>query len=57
MLRTVQTMQDITRTLRYKHCPACHWKFTSVEEIPDDHIVIPNSVRRGKHKGVKNEAK
>ena len=46
-LNTVQTMQDKTRTIRYKRCSECGWNFTSVEEIPDDHVVIPNTVRKG----------
>ena len=45
-LRTVETFQTIERTIRTKKCNTCLWKFTSVEEIPDEPIVIPTSVRK-----------
>lgn len=44
-LNTVETYQDVARTIRYKKCPVCKWRFTSVEEIPDDHVVISKKVR------------
>ena len=46
-LNTTTTMQDKERTIRYKRCPACEWNFTSVETIPDEPPVIPNTIRRG----------
>ena len=47
-LRTFETFQTIERTIRTKKCHKCLWKFTSVEEIPDEPVVIPDSVRRKK---------
>lgn len=47
-LDTIKTYQDVTRTIRYKECPACKWKFTSLEVIPDEHIPMTNKVRRHK---------
>lgn len=45
-LRTFETFQTPTQTIRTKKCHNCLWKFTSVEEIPDVPVVIPNAVRR-----------
>jgi transcriptional regulator NrdR family protein len=49
-LMTKQTMQAENATYRYKKCPECEWRFTSVEEIPDSPPRIPDSIRRGKVK-------
>jgi transcriptional regulator NrdR family protein len=46
-LNTVETYQTKERTIRYKKCAVCLWRFTSVEIIPDDHVVIPAKTRKG----------
>ena len=45
-LNTVEVYQDVARTIRYKKCGGCLWRFTSVETIPDESPVIPNKVRK-----------
>ena len=52
-LRTTETFQTIEQTIRTKKCQKCQWRFTSVEEIPYEHVVIPDNVRRRK-KGYKH---
>jgi transcriptional regulator NrdR family protein len=45
-LRTVGTFQSTEKTYRTKRCDTCQWKFTSIEEIPDFYVVIPESIRK-----------
>ena len=55
VLNTTTTMQSKEQTIRYKRCPACLWNFTSVETIPDEHVVIPNSIRHPKKNPIPTE--
>ena len=48
-LRSVETFQLPTETVRTKRCRECHWTFTSRETISED-IVIPAAVRNLKSK-------
>lgn len=48
-LRTLETFQTPEQTIRTKKCNNCLWKFTSIEEIPDEYVVIPDKVRRKKN--------
>lgn len=54
-LRTVETFQQPDKTLRTKKCLSCEWKFTSVEEIPDEPVVIPTKVRKPLKKRVSDQ--
>jgi transcriptional regulator NrdR family protein len=47
-LRTIETFQTPEKTIRTKRCCKCLWKFNSIEEIPDDPVVIPESIRKPK---------
>jgi len=47
-LRTFETFQTFDITYRTKRCTVCEWKFTSKEEIPYEHVTIPDEVRRKK---------
>lgn len=51
-LRTCETFQTPEKTIRTKRCESCLWKFTSLEEIPDEPVAIPTAIRKPK-KGCK----
>lgn len=43
-LRTTETFQLPTETVRTKKCRVCNWTFTSYERISED-LTIPKHVR------------
>lgn len=48
-MRTTETFQQPTMTVRTKKCRACGWTFTSIEQIAES-VVIPTELRDSKRK-------